>query len=69
MIKPRNALAFGAAAAFIFVGPATLPPEITGTDTVAAATYTASAGDQPGIGHGFGLGGTNAGGGGSKRNN
>ncbi|MFD1929938.1 hypothetical protein ACFSKW_00460 [Nonomuraea mangrovi] len=68
MIVLKNVLAFGAAAAFIFVGPATLPPEITGADTVAAAHYTASTAD-PGPGNGIGLGGTNAGGGGSNRNN
>ncbi|MFD1936790.1 MULTISPECIES: hypothetical protein [Nonomuraea] len=68
MFTMKNVLAAGAVAAFALVAPATVSADVFSTDTVAAAHHIASA-DRPGLGNGISLGGTNAGGGGSNRNN
>lgn len=69
MINLKNVLAAGAVAAFALVAPASVSADVLGVDTVTGAHSAAFAADRPDIGQGIGLGGTNAGGGGSNRNN
>ncbi|MET9343275.1 hypothetical protein [Nonomuraea sp. NPDC003804] len=66
MIKLRNVLAAGTAAAVALMAPVTLSAEIFGAGAAAATHVSASGIDDPGIGD---SGGTNPGGGGSNKNN